>query len=92
MKSVRIQSFSGPYFLAFGLNTERCEVSFRIQSESEKIQTRKPPNTDTFQAGYTLQNTANFGEVSSFCTKNFEKFSNAIAKVSLEKKIIKQQL
>ena len=34
--------FSGPYFPAFGLNTERYRV--------EKIRTRKTPNTDTFQA------------------------------------------
>ena len=34
VKNVRIRSFSGPYFAAFGLN----------------IQTRKTPNTDTFYA------------------------------------------
>ena len=34
VKSVRIRSFSGPYFPAFGLNTERYSVSLRIQSES----------------------------------------------------------
>ena len=33
MKSVRIRSFSGPYFPAFGLNTERVGVSPHIQSE-----------------------------------------------------------
>ena len=33
--------FSGPYFPAFGLNTERCCVSLRIQSECGKIRTRK---------------------------------------------------
>ena len=33
--------FSGPYFPAFGLNTERFFVSFRIQSECGKIRTRK---------------------------------------------------
>ena len=38
MKSIRIRSFSGPYFPAFGLN---------IQSTCEKIRTRKTPNTDT---------------------------------------------
>ena len=32
-KSVRIRSYSGPYFPAFGLNTERYTVSLRIQSE-----------------------------------------------------------
>ena len=33
--------FSGPYFLAFGLNTERYSISLRIQSECGKIRTRK---------------------------------------------------
>ena len=32
---------SGPYFSAFGLNTERYWVSLRIQSQCEKIQIRK---------------------------------------------------
>ena len=46
MKSVRIQSYSGPHFPAFGLNTEK--VSLRIQSKCGKIRTRITPNTDTF--------------------------------------------
>ena len=50
MKSVGIWSFSGQYFPAFGLNTERYGVSHRIQSECGKIWTRKTPNTDTFDA------------------------------------------
>ena len=50
VKSVRIRSFSCPYFPAFGLNTERYEVSLRIQSECRKTRTRKTPNTDTFYA------------------------------------------
>ena len=33
--------FSGPYFLTFGLNTERYEISLRIQSECRNIRTRK---------------------------------------------------
>ena len=33
--------FSGPYFPVFGLSTERYSVSLRIQSECEKIRTRK---------------------------------------------------
>ena len=41
MKSVHIRSFRGPYFLAFGLNTE---------SECGKIRTRKTPNMNTFHA------------------------------------------
>ena len=50
VKSVRIRSFSGPYFLAFRLNTEKYAVSLGIQSECQKIRTRKTPNTDTFHA------------------------------------------
>ena len=50
VKSVRIRSFSGPYFPVFGPNKERYSVSLRIQSERRKILTRKTPNTDTFHA------------------------------------------
>ena len=49
-KSVRIRRFSGPYFPAFGLDTERCRVCPRIQSECGNMRARKSPNTDTFQA------------------------------------------
>ena len=53
MKSVRIQSYSGPHFPAFELNTERYGVSLRIQSECGKIRTRITPNTDSFNlVGY----------------------------------------
>ena len=51
VKSVRICSFSGLSFSAFGLNTERYSLSLRIQSEYEKIRIRKTPNTGTFNAG-----------------------------------------
>ena len=47
VKGVHIQSFSGPYFLAFGPNTERYGVPLHILSEYGKIQARKIPNTDT---------------------------------------------
>ena len=51
VKSVVIWSFSGPYFPAFGLNTESCEVSLLcIQSKCGKMRTRKSPNTDTSHA------------------------------------------
>ena len=53
MISVRIRSYSGPYFLAFGLNM----VSLRIQSDCGKIRTRITPNTDTFYAvQFSLRN------------------------------------
>ena len=50
LKSVRIRSFSGPYFPAFGLDTDRYSVSLHNQSDSGKIRTRKTPNIDTFYA------------------------------------------
>ena len=56
-KSVRIWSYAGPYFPAFGLNTERYEVeterygvSLRIQSKFGKMRTSITPNADTFYA------------------------------------------
>ena len=50
-----IRSYSGPQFPAFGLETERYGVSFHIQFESGKVQTRITPNTDTFYAVDILQ-------------------------------------
>ena len=41
VKIVQMRSFSGPYFPAFGLNTERYGASLRIQSQCGKIWTRK---------------------------------------------------
>ena len=58
LKSVRIRNYSGPYFPAFGLNTERYGVSLRIQSERGKIQTRITPNTDTFHAVFVAESGA----------------------------------
>ena len=55
MKSVRIESYSGPYFSAFELNTERYSLSLRIQSKCWKMRTRTTPNTDTFYAVIILQ-------------------------------------
>ena len=54
---IRIRSYSDPHFPTFGLNTERLEVSFRIQSECRKIKTRIIPNTGTFHAVYGSQKT-----------------------------------
>ena len=50
VKSVRIRSYSGPYFSGFRLNTERYSISFCNQFECGKIRTRINPNTDTFYA------------------------------------------
>ena len=51
VKIIRIRSFSGPYFLAFGLRVLHggyYSVYLRIQSECGKIRTRKTQNMDTF--------------------------------------------
>ena len=50
VKSVRIRSYSGPYFPAFGLNKARYGVSLRVQSEYGKKRTRITPNTNTFHS------------------------------------------
>ena len=50
VKSVRVRSYSGPYFPAFGMNTDRHSVSLRIQSKCGNIWTIITPNTDTFYA------------------------------------------
>ena len=53
LKSVRIRSYSGLHFPAFGLNMERYGVSEEfhgIQSECGKIWTRITANTNAFHA------------------------------------------
>ena len=59
VKTVRIQSFSGPYFPALRLNTKKYFISLRIQSECGKIQTSKTPNTDFSRCEYELLKTQN---------------------------------
>ena len=48
MNSVRIPSFSGPQFSAFGLNTVIYSLNVRVQFECGKMRARKTLNTDTF--------------------------------------------
>ena len=64
MKSVPVWSFSGLYFPAFGLNTERCGISLCIQTKCSKIWTRKTPNTDAFQAATSSLNFSLTNELS----------------------------
>ena len=54
VKSIRIRSYSGPHFPAFGQNTERYSASIRIQSECGRIRTRISPSTNTFYATQTM--------------------------------------
>ena len=41
MKSVQTQTFSGPHFSVFELNTDIYKLNLRIQSKYGKIRTRK---------------------------------------------------
>ena len=45
VKYFRIRSYSGLDFTAFGLNTEKYEVSLYIQSKCGKMRNRKTLNT-----------------------------------------------
>ena len=54
VKSIRIWSFSGPFFPGFGLNTVRYSASLHIQSECGKVRARKTPITNTFYAVHTI--------------------------------------
>ena len=63
VKSVRIRSFFGPYFPAFGVNMKRYFISLRIQSEYGKIRTSKIPNTDTFYAEKSCSSSVNIMKV-----------------------------
>ena len=53
VKSARIRSYCGPYFLAFELNSP----NFSHHSECGKMWTRITPNTDTFHAVETISTT-----------------------------------
>ena len=60
VKSVRILSYSGPYFPALRLNMEIYEVSFHIHPECGKIRIRITLNTDTLYTVCTLMNFASY--------------------------------
>ena len=62
VKSVRIQSYSGPHFPTFELNTERYRVSPRIGISPKwgKMRTRITSNTDTFHALSTFKRQKNY--------------------------------
>ena len=81
VKSVRIRSFSGPHFPAFGLNTGKYGVSLRIQSECGKIRTRKSPNMDTFPAMVFMTLVNIYGQ------RLFEKNVKGFQRVTLSAKI-----
>ena len=52
---VKYGVLSGPYFPAFGLNTEKYVVSLCIQSECWKIQTRRNPVSGQFSRSSVIK-------------------------------------
>ena len=87
VKSIHPYSnFSGPYFPAFGLNSERYSVSPRTQSECLKIQTRKTPNTDTFHAllDFRLDSILPFSSKLEFYFTFFTSWSSPLHLYSVE--------
>ena len=68
--ALRIRSYSGLHFSwifpQYGLNTDRCSVSLRIQFECGKIRTRITPTMDTFYAIELSRKYAHKGYVTFF--------------------------
>ena len=75
VKSVRIWSYSGPFFPAFRMSTERCRVSLHVQSEYGKIQTRITSNTDTFHVIIVYRKPSKLDLFRNLCIQNFRKHS-----------------
>ena len=55
-KKCPYSGYTGPYYPAFGLITERYSLYLRIQIECGKIRTKTTPNMDTFYAVICLKN------------------------------------
>ena len=86
VESICIWSFSGPYFPAFGLNTERYSVFIRIQYDCGKIQVRQTPNTDTF---YVVSDPVRYHQVQSMQTLSLKNY--VISKMQRERTENKQE-
>ena len=68
VKIVRILSYSGLHFPAFGLNSERYSASVRIHCKCGKMQTRIIPNTDTSYAAHFSKLNQRFKRASKYRT------------------------
>ena len=68
VKIVRILSYSGLHFPAFGLNSERYSASVRIHCKCGKMQTRIIPNTDTSYAAHFSKLNQRFKTASKYRT------------------------
>ena len=59
--------FSGPYFPAFGMNTERYEVSLLFSPNAGKYSPGKTPYSDTFHAVLVTNTLILMLVLTSFC-------------------------
>ena len=73
IKSVHIQSYSGPYFPAFGLNTERYGVSLCIPSEHGKNADQNNSKYGPFSRREYLKVSTILGIFHLVCWQNFPK-------------------
>ena len=91
MKSVRIQSLSGSYFSAFGLNTERYGVSVCIQSKCGNKRSRKTPSTDTFLNFFFWMNAIHYYNLIYISKKNVDENKMIRKYVNIYVRILKKK-
>ena len=91
VKGVHTQSFFGPYFPVFGLNTERYSVSLRILSECRKMRNRTTPNRKIFRSALLIRQKTNKKEsiINSINKKDNNFFKRSVI-VSLNNEEIKK--
>ena len=65
VKSVRIRIYSGPHFLAFGMNMER----YRISPYSVRMQENADQNNSEYR--HFLRSESHYNEVLKFFVKDF---------------------
>ena len=82
--------FSGPYFRAFGLKTERYSVTLRIQSECGKIRTRTNSVFGHFSRNAFVTNDYNHTSLNIISLQQFfTKFRSSHQRCSMKKGVLK---
>ena len=82
--------FSGPYFRAFGLKTERYSVTLRIQSECGKIRTRTNSVFGHFSRNAFVTNDYNHTSLNIISSQQFfTKFRSSHQRCSMKKGVLK---
>ena len=99
MKNVRIHSFTGPYFLVFGLNKEIYIVNICIQSEYGKMRIRKnsqfglvSSSDNSFVSCRVLQEDRRKKPVTERFMKTVKKFAIVNSAAGIQKVNVIQQL